>query len=58
MPYTAMEYTDTDTCLRSQRLSGECDVSESRMREIRLSGSVGGLLMYDILFMSALGGLP
>ena len=33
-------------------------VLESRMREIRLSGLVGGLLMQDVLFMNAKGDLP
>lgn len=37
---------------------GECNVSESRMREIRLSGLVGGFPMQDNLFTNAKGSLP
>ena len=37
---------------------GECSVSESRVREIRLHGSIGGLPMCDSLFMTTKGGLP
>ena len=37
---------------------GKCSVSESRMREIRLYGLVGGLPKQDRLFLNAEGGLP
>ena len=47
-----------NSSLTHQTLYGARLVSKSRMREIRLSGLVGGLPMQDILFMNAKGGLP
>jgi len=59
MPYTAMDKRIyIITFGSSDKNRRECSVSESRMRENRLSGLIGDLPMQDNLFMNAKGDLP
>ena len=59
MPYSKMgKHSYTMTFGSSDINRGKCSVSESRMREIRLYGLVGGLPKQDRLFLNAEGGLP